>query len=465
MAEWKLDITRQEDTNKGCIIFIHGFQGGPTTTWGDFPKLLANNPDMDGWNIVSFGFKSNLSPNLTGICGGDLYIQMIGRSLSSFSRSNWATKYEALTIIAHSVGGLAVQSALVEDVEFREKVDKVILFGTPSFGLIKAWPFRLPILRVLNKQVRDMAKGSHFIRNLRSNWTKLFGETPPFDFLSVGGTTDEFVPQTASISGFPDKQCDVVPGNHFEIVKPTTTEDASLGVVIDFINGQKVHYGQYTASALALERRNFQGIINRLHNNRNRLDRQALITLALALDAVNRRKDAINVLADAKRLGTDAMGVLAGRHKRNWIHDRIEDEANTALSLYQDAYKTAEAKGDHAQAFYHGINVAFLELIFKDNKSEARHISKRVIEHCALAKGDESANNRMWRLATEGEANLILENVDTALIQYRQALEGPPKPKPWQFLSTSQQGLRIADHLADNKIAESLLNLFSGGRS
>jgi hypothetical protein len=70
----------------------------------------------------------------------------------------------------------------------------------------------------------------------------------------------------------------------------------------------------------------------------------------------------------------------------------------------------------------------------------------------------------MWRVATEGEANLILGNIDTALECYKQAFEGPPKPKPWQFTSTSQQALRIADQLGNEQIAQGLLNLFAGRR-
>ena len=315
------------------------------------------------------------------------------------------------------------------------------------------------------KQVSDMGKGSKFIRDLRCQWTELFRETPPFDFIAVAGTTDEFVPHSASISGFPDKQCEVVPGNHLQIVKPMTTEDASLSLVIDFIIKKEKHRSQYASTALALERRDFQGVINQLFKNRKSLDKKALVILALALDAMNRRQEAIEILAEAKRFGTDAMGVLAGRHKRNWINDRIEDEAETALTLYKDAYRIADTEEDHAQAFYNGINVAFLELIFSDNKSEARNIAKQVIRHCVQAKPDRSPNDRMWRLATEGEANLILEKFDTALMRYRQALGGPPKPKPWQFLSTSQQGLRIADYLGDDQISESLLILFSGGQS
>lgn len=468
MAEWKLEISRQKSGNNACVIFIHGFQGDPMVTWADFPRLLAENPNMDGWDVLSFGFESNLTPDLTGVWEGDPAIQSIADSLRTFVWANLSPDYGGFIFIAHSMGGLAVQRALLDDQAMTQKVDKVILFGTPSFGLLKAWPFRLPILSLLNRQVRDMGKNSSFIRSLRSKWDERFGQDPPFGFLAVAGSEDEFVPRSASIDGFPDNQCRVVPGNHLEIVKPTTPSDASLGVVTRFIVGEESCHAAMGSAALALERRKFQEVIDQLSPNQERLDRHARVNLALALDAMDDREEAMKVLAGAQKYGTDAMGVLAGRHKRNWIQAREEMEAQTALDLYHRAYRIAKGddggKGDAAQAFYHGINLAFLALVYEADTSKAQDIAQEVLGHCAVARVDENSENRMWRLATEGEAYLILGDIDTSLKCYEQAFDGPPKPKPWQFLSTSQQALRIADQLGNEQIAKGLLTLFGGDR-
>ncbi len=463
MAEWQIDITRREPDNKACVVFIHGFQGDPTTTWARFPELLGKDPAMDGWDILSFGYESDLAPDLTGVWEGNPPIKTIADSLGTFARTNLVSRYGVLVVIAHSMGGLAVQRALLDHAELTEKVDKVILFGTPSFGLLKAWIFQLPILSLLNRQVRDMGKTSPFIKSLRSEWSGRFGESPPFGFLAVAGSEDEFVPRSASIDGFPDDQCAVVPGNHLEIVKPEEAGDASLGVVIDFIRGKDAPGGRWGTAALALERREFQKVENQLGPNRASLDRRALVDLALALDGLGRRDEAIQVLGDAKRQGTDAMGVLAGRHKRNWLQDRVDQEARAALDLYGGAYAMAEDK-DAAQAYYHGINLAFLSLVYEDDPAKARDLAEKVLGHCASAEREELPKERMWRLATEGEANLILGKIDIALQRYQSALEGPPKPDPWQFTSTSRQALLIADKFGDEQIAKALLSLFSGGR-
>ncbi len=463
MAEWDLDITRQDPNNRASVVFVHGFQGDPKTTWAEFPRLLAADSNMNGWDLLSLGYQSNLSPGLTGIWEGDPAIQTIADSLGTFARTQLAPKYQGLVLIAHSMGGLAVQRALLDHPELTERVDKVILFGTPSFGLVKAWLFQLPVLRSLNRQVRDMGRTSDFILSLRGDWAARFEQGHlPFSFLAVAGSEDDFVPRGASIDGFRDEHCAVVPGNHLQIVKPADASDASVSIVLDFVGGNADLPGRRDTAALALERREFQKVEKQLGPNRASLDSRAMVDLALALDALGKRAEAMDVLVDAKRHGTDAIGVLAGRHKRNWIQDRLEEEARSAVELYSEAYDTAEGQGDAAQAYYHGINLAFLALVYEADRPKARELAQKVLAHCAQAEADERPQDRMWRLATEGEANLILGNTDSALERYAKAFEGPPKPKPWQFLSTSQQALRIADELGDEDIAQRLLELFGG---
>ena len=92
MAEWNLDIMRQDPGNKACVIFIHGFQGDPTATWADFPKLLTEDPALDGWDVLSFGYESDLAPDLTGIWEGEPSIQTIADSLGTFARTKLASK-------------------------------------------------------------------------------------------------------------------------------------------------------------------------------------------------------------------------------------------------------------------------------------------------------------------------------------------------------------------------------------
>jgi hypothetical protein len=364
------------------------------------------------------------------------------------------------------MGGLVVQRALLDDTELIRKTDKAILFGTPSFGLNKAWIFQHPLLWRFFRQLGDMGKTGTFITTLRDDWNKQFGKNIPFDFLAVAGRNDEFVPASASIEGFPDNQCAVVPGNHLTIIRPDETNDASTRLVLNFIESKEDFRGALGTAALALEKKNFELVVEKLEPNKNRLDNLALVDLALAYDGLGKRSEAIQVLKKANRKDTDAMGVLAGRHKRNWLQDRIDQEARIALDLYSEAYELCQNDiNKAAQSFYHGINIAFLSLMYENDLVKARRFAQQVLNHCAEAKKNEinkTSEDIMWRRASEGEAHLILGNSDTAIACYETALQGPPNPKPWQVASTAQQAKLIADKLGDEPLAQSLLKLFSG---
>jgi pimeloyl-ACP methyl ester carboxylesterase len=466
MATWQINEIRKTPGNKACIIFIHGFNGHTTFTWGRFPDLLCHEPAINGWDVVCFGYKSSLAPDIAGIWTGKPRIQTIARSLRTFIDTSFSSSYDALTLIAHSMGGLVVQRALLDEETLTQKVDKVLLFGTPSFGLSKAWLFQLPIMKTLFRQPRDMGKNSTFIKTLRKDWLEKFGKVIPFDFLTVAGSEDQFVPMSASIDGFPEHQWKVVKGNHSTIVALEKTGDASLDVAISFIAKKEKYKNSWKSSDLALERREFHRVISQLKKNRKRLDSLALVTLALAYEGLGRRAEAIEVLGDARRHGTDAMGVLAGRYKRNWLQERIDDDARTAFDLYSEAYELCRSdRSKAAQSFYHGINLAFLSLIYNNDLGRARDIARQVLQHCADAKLNEikhTPEDIMWRRATEGEAHLILRNFDAAIEHYTSMLQGPPKPDPWQLTSTVQQAKLIADKLGDEPLAQSLLKLFSG---
>jgi len=472
MATWQINEIRNNPGNKACIIFIHGFIGDPVKTWALFAGQLSRVPSINGWNMLSFGYESSFIPDLTDLWQGKPPVKTIADSLRTFMRGEEAVSYNVLLFIAHSMGGLVIQRALLDDDELANKTDKVILFGTPSFGLNKAWIFQHPLLWRFFRQLGDMGKSSVFITTLRDDWNKQFGTDIPFGFLAVAGRNDEFVPISASIEGFPDAQCAVVPGNHLTIIRPDETNDASVQLVLDFIQGKEGFRGALGTAELALEKKKFEQVVEQLGPNSSRLDSHALVDLALALDGLGRRTEAIQVLTRAYQdnTDTDAMGVLAGRHKRNWLQDRIDLEARAALDLYSKAYHIAlnngqSARANFQQAFYHGINLAFLALVYENDPVKAENLAREVLEHCECAKQKESLKDSMWRRATEGEACLILGRFDSAIECYRLALQGPPEPEPWQLASTAQQAMLIAEKVGDEELSQSLLKLFSGDQS
>jgi hypothetical protein len=142
---------------------------------------------------------------------------------------------------------------------------------------------------------------------------------------------------------------------------------------------------------------------------------------------------------------TDAMGTLAGRLKRRWLVERRRADVERAMELYQNAYDISSSRTtpDHHQAYYHGINLAFLNLAYGGDTSAAEEMARKVLNHAEQASHDRSKEH--WRLAAEGDALLIVGETDEATARHAAAVG--LLPDPWQALSMEDQTLRLADLL------------------
>jgi tetratricopeptide (TPR) repeat protein len=243
-----------------------------------------------------------------------------------------------------------------------------------------------------------------------------------------------------------------VPGNHLEIVKPASAQNLSVQLALDVIAGGSTPGGLRSAAKLAIESREFAKAIDILWPHRHELDEQGLVDLALALEQSGRTQDAIEVLKGYRKDDLDAMGVLAGRWKRTWLAQRRRADAEEAMRLYAQGFDQAEARGRDDQAYYHGINLAFMQLAYLSDLVAARQTAERVLMHCTKGKPN------LWSAATEGEASLILGQTERALSSYQKAIDY--KPQPRQVDSMYQQAARIADLIGDEQALRALPALF-----
>jgi hypothetical protein len=95
---------------------------------------------------------------------------------------------------------------------------------------------------------------------------------------------------------------------------------------------------------------------------------------------------------------------------------------------------------DHEQAFYHGINLAFMELAYGGDFYEARNRAAEALEHCRLS---DNPRDPFWRIATEADAHLILGHISEGTGKHAEAAHMPMQP--WQALSIQEQAMRTAD--------------------
>lgn len=440
----------RDDGHETAIVLVHGFAGHPRLTWGDFPKFLVAEPRLAGWDVLSLGYKTNLRLDIPSVWSATPDLKRLARLLATAAAHHPRLKDRRLLgLVAHSMGGLVVQRALLDHRRLVDRVGHVVLFGTPSWGLKKA---RLG--RLYKRQVRDMADDSEFIRDLRRRWSETFGGGAPFHLLSVAGDSDEFVPFSTSAEHFATDQQAVVPGNHVEIVKPRAGDSLSVTTLADFLAGRGAPAGPWNGARIAVERRDFQQAVDRLWPVRGELDDQHLVVLALALESLGKSNQAIDLLEAHTPAGTDVLGVLAGRLKRRWQAEGRRQDLERAEELYDRGLKGAEERGDHAQALYHGINLAYLALARSGDENTVREHARRALEHCEKAPRD------LWNLATRGEAYLLLQEDGQGLAWYQQALAASPTPR--QIESMFAQANRIAEIRGGRMLARRLAAVFRG---
>ncbi len=116
--------------NRVAIVFVHGFSGDLRRTWGEIPKLLKESNKLLGWDLFGFGYASRKRFDLLGLWSADPDLERISEKL--ITTLEIETKGYKLAFVAHSMGGLVVQRALILNPAFRNKTTHVILFGTPS---------------------------------------------------------------------------------------------------------------------------------------------------------------------------------------------------------------------------------------------------------------------------------------------------------------------------------------------
>ena len=422
-------LAHRNEGAEAAIVLVHGF-GSCDRTWGGMPSLLMSETALDGWDLFSLGYNTGLAFDLPWFWSADPDIATLSTYLRSRLRLAPFDRYQAVALVAHSMGGLIVQRALVDDPELVRRTSHVLLYGAPSGGLGKA-----RVGAFLKAQIRDMAVDSPFLADLRSRWEARFGKSRPFRFWTVAGDRDVFVPASSSLGPFPLDTQIVIPGNHLEICSASQASDMSIRVLVGALVGERSPGGPLNAARVAVEGREFRRAVDLMLPCAAELDDHHLVALALALDEIGRRDEAIGVLRSYA--GTpDALGTLAGRLKRVWMAEGRRREAEEALELYAKGYDAAVQGGDAAEAAYHSINLAFLQFAYRRDEAAAQKAAQNALHLCAGLPQDS------WRAATEGEASLYLHDGEAALKHYRRAVEMCTSPR--DLRSMYAQASRLA---------------------
>ena len=424
-----------------AVVFVHGFAGDARGTWRAFPDLLCGEAALGTWDVYAYGYTSSLRPDLPTGVTGDPDLKRLSRSLRTEAAVPPLSEYQAVAFVAHSMGGLVVQRALVEDPELAGRVTHVFLLGTPSGGKRLAGA-----LGFLKRQVRGMSPRE--LGALRERWDDTFDTQPggagrhPFVLAVIDGETDTFVSSESALGAFDDRYLYTTLGDHGGMVKPSGADDRTFRLVADRLAGGVLPRSPVDSARVAVEKGEFHRAIGLFGPHADELDPQALVQYAIALDEVGRREEAIGALRAHPEGPTDVLGTLGGRLKRRWLAGRRAGDAEEALGLYGQGYAAATETGDYAQAYYHAVNLGFLALVYSNDRSEAEAWAERALSACERAP--EGGADEAWRRAARAEAHLLLGDDDEAVRGYATVLEVEPDPR--EVRSAYYQAMRIAEH-------------------
>ena len=237
-------------SNKNLVVFIHGFTGNYLSTWGALPDLLTSDPRLLHYDFLFWGYSSNyIFPKEDFIIDNirQLFTQFLSKHKTNQqvevlaqglqTELKYLDEYDNITLVGHSLGGLVIRSYIIqnlkeskkENLERINKIDQIILFGTPNEGLSVA---NNKLLGALNNQVYDIGSYNEFINTLREEWVELVFKNKDLKFssLMVAGEDDYFVPYEQVTKYFRDSR-ELTKGDHLNMVKPDSLNHISYKII------------------------------------------------------------------------------------------------------------------------------------------------------------------------------------------------------------------------------------------
>ena len=443
---------RERTGSDRALILVHDFNG-THEDWGAFPSFLIGGQPLSSWDIYSLGYTTSSKIDLFGIANFMSPHQSRDpeiRELATYLRTHLSVRpldrYRQIALVAHSMGGLVVQRAIVDDDALRGRLSDLVLFGTPSAGLRKAG-----IMGQFKRQLANFTLGSEFIEELRARWSNEVGPEPEFAFRTVAGDADQFVPPYTSLDPFEVQYQASVPGDHLSIIRPDSGSDLNVLLVSKIVGGDERPDGPLGAARLAMTRGDYGRAVEEFDSSPDELDSQHVVLFAMALEVTGQRERAVELL---ERHGdsTDVRGTLAGRFKRRWLDDGSAADAARAAEIYADAYADARAANDVEQSLYLGINVAFMQLASEQRADLAETTAVEVLRFVGAAP------RNYWTLATEGEALLHLGLADRAIDSFEAAVR--EDPSQWQAISTFEQVIEVAEQRGQKELIDRIGSVF-----
>ena len=408
----------ERDEGNNLLLFVHGFSGESKDTFGNIPEMLQSDSNFDGWAMKPLGYVPVVQPKLgKDIWGAVLDVDKIAGYLKTSIQYKFKD-YDRIAIVAHSLGGLVVQKAILGlDDENKNRISHFIMFGTPSNGiapevLTKQW----------NKKYSEMSSEGNFIKSLRNEWENTFNGTFPFKLKVAASTDDEYVSIESCHKPFNNEHREFVIRKHLDIVKPKSDKDPTYALIIDTLTGSKFFKDFNNSEEINLVLGKYDAVVKKLLPNKDSLDKKGLTQLVFALEGLERKDEVYDLLNThpVAKGNTDLMGILGGRYKRDYLKTFSVQSSAAAFEHYTKALELSMENEDYAQIYYHAINLAFMSIVAEENESKMMKYAKQALG------ATEYCRDNVWKYATVAEANMYIGDMEKAKEFYIKASENAP---------------------------------------
>ncbi|MYR97516.1 MULTISPECIES: esterase/lipase family protein [unclassified Streptomyces] len=211
------------------VIFVHGYaplgKHDCTKTFSDARKHFTNKK----WkgNLLTFGYYTN-NKNCSYNVGGsrETPIKDVAKKFANHVSKNYTEKGIKVDVVAHSMGGLVVRSALhythKRAAGFPKKlyIEDVVTLGTPHAGIT---PSRATLCGNA-RQCKDLKAGSAFLKALPSKMpsTTKNGNMST-DWTTISSYNDGTVSESSGVAGTANHEVQYKAGiNHGELITTTS---------------------------------------------------------------------------------------------------------------------------------------------------------------------------------------------------------------------------------------------------
>jgi len=405
---------RKVATNNNLVLFVHGFTGEAAKTFGNIPAYLMEDEEMDGWDLMPFGFSQYIQPTLgKQIWASTDDIDRIAEYLRASITYSFES-YKRIAIIAHSLGGLVTQRAILDlEKNDLDRVSHLLLFGAPNNGidgslLTSSW----------KKMGIDLSNDDLFIKTLRLDWDETFNNSYPFDFKVITATHDEFVSKESSQKPFSQENCFMVNANHFDMVKPKDKNNDSYVLIRNSLSNDNYTFlNQFSSEEeINLAVGEYEAVVKKLLPNKNKLNQSEFKQLIYALEALDRDKEVLKLLKHHKlyKENSELLEILGNHYKKAYFHSNSKRDLNKSFEYFLMALKLAEEKEANKEIYSIAKNLAFLCLLKIDSKKTGKYANQ------ALLEIEKDATISLKKMEAIAEANLFLGNIKIAEKYYEE---------------------------------------------